>query len=123
LTKKFFILYNFKLKFKKEVKIEIEKILFGKLWWPVEARIEYINEINRRNNIILPLNTSIKNLRQLCDIGFADQKESVYYWDAVEQKYRAYHLVICQNASESMLVEAGKPYTTYANQTWKGIIP
>jgi hypothetical protein len=52
-----------------------------------------------------------------------NQSERVKYWDAVRQDYRFYHPARCQYASESMPVEAGKPYTTYANQTWKGIIP
>jgi parallel beta-helix repeat protein len=106
-----------------DVNKNISFTLFGKLWWPVEARIEYLQPEKDRNDIILPLNTSIKNLRQLCDIGFMNQSREVKYWDAVEQKYRFYHPVWCEEASESMLVEAGKPYTTYANQTWEGIIP
>ena len=75
------------------------------------------------NNIILPLNTSIKNLRQLCDIGFVNQSKRIEYWDAVRQDHRFYHPVWCEEASESMLVEAGKPYVMRANQSWKGVIP
>jgi hypothetical protein len=52
-----------------------------------------------------------------------NQSERVRYWDAVRQKYEEYHPVWCEEANESMLVEAGKPYVMKANQTWKGIIP
>ena len=52
-----------------------------------------------------------------------NQSKRVKYWDAVKQNYMYYHLVTCQYASESMPVEAGKPYTLEANQTWEGIIP
>ena len=93
--------------------------LFGKLWWPVVARVEAVNE--SANDIVLPLNTTIKNLRQLCNLEFMDQNKRVRYWDANLQIY-SYYPVICRYASEGMPVEAGKPYTIYANQSWKGEI-
>jgi len=93
--------------------------LFGKLWWPVVARIEAINE--SANDIILPLNTTIKNLRQLCNLEFMDQNQWVKYWDANLQRY-SYYPVKCRDVSEGMFVEAGKPYRVYANQSWKGEI-
>jgi hypothetical protein len=52
-----------------------------------------------------------------------NQSERVRYWDAVRQKYEEYHPARCQYASESMLVEAGKPYVVEVNQSWKGVIP
>jgi len=94
--------------------------LFGKLWWPVVARIEAVNE--SANDIILPLNTTIKNLRHLCNLEFMDQNQWVKYWDANLQRYNYYYLVPCRDASEGMPVEAGKPYTIFANQSWKGEI-
>ena len=95
--------------------------LFGKLWWPVVAKIEYLGELNRTNDIILPLNTTIKNLRQLCNLEFMDQDRRVRYWDAKSQIYKEYP-VTCGNASEGMPVEAGKPYRVEANHSWKGEI-
>ena len=50
-----------------------------------------------------------------------DQNRSVKYWDANLQKYKEYP-VRCIHANEGMPVEAGKPYTIYANQSWKGEI-
>jgi parallel beta-helix repeat protein len=118
---------DFEVKEGKPYYIDVNKnitfTLFGKLWWPVEANIEYHAPLNSSNDIILPLNTSIKNLRQLCDIGFVNQSERVRYWDAVRQNYMYYHPAICKDASESMLVEAGKPYVVEVNQSWKGVIP
>ena len=96
--------------------------LFGKLWWPVVARIEYLGELNRTNDIILPLNTTIKNLRQLCNLEFMDQNKKVMYWDANLQRYNYYYYITCRDANEGMPVEAGKPYRVYANQSWKGEI-
>jgi len=94
--------------------------LFGKFWWPVTARIEYLGPYNNTNDIILPLNTTIKNLRQLCNLEFMDQDRRVKYWDANSQIYKEYP-VKCKNASEEIPVEP-KPYRVEANQTWKGEI-
>ena len=105
-----------------DVNKNISFSLFGKLWWPVTTRIEYLGPEKDDNDIILPLNTTIKNLRQLCDLGFINQSKSVKYWDAKLQIYRAYSPVICQNATETIPVEPGTPYRTYANQSWKGEI-
>jgi len=115
-------LKNFNVEPGKAYYIDVNKnlsfSLFGKLWWPVVARIEAVNE--SANDIILPLNTTIKNLRQLCNLEFMDQNREVKYWDANLQRYRSYP-VTCGNASEGMPVEP-KPYRVYANQTWKGEI-
>ena len=96
--------------------------LFGKLWWPVVARVEYLGPYNNTNDIILPLNTTIKNLRQLCNLQFMDQNQWVKYWDANSQRYNYYYLAKCKDANERMPVEPAKPYRVYANQTWKGEI-
>ena len=116
-------LKNFNVEPGKAYYIDVNKnlsfSLFGKLWWPVIARIEAINE--SANDIILPLNTTIKNLRQLCNLEFMDQNKRVKYWDANLQIYNYYYLVTCGNTSEGMPVEP-KPYRVYANQSWKGEI-
>jgi len=74
-------------KIKKEVKkqkahyVDVNKnisfSLFDKLWWLVRARIKAVGD--KANDIILPLNTTIKNLRQLCDLPFMEQNGRVKY--------------------------------------------
>ena len=105
-----------------DVNKNISFSLFGKLWWPVTATIEYLGPYNNTNDIILPLNTTIKNLRQLCDLPFMEQNREVKYWDAKRQEYRAYSPYFCEEANENIPVEPGMPYRTYANQSWKGEI-